>query len=36
MSVAAIAQPIRAALQTPAMWGLIVGFAQAATPLPFC
>ncbi len=35
VSVAAIAQPGRAALRTPAIWGVAVGVAQAATPLAF-
>ena len=35
MSVAAIAQPVRAGLRTPIIWGLAVGVAQAATPLAF-
>ena len=35
MSVAAIAQPVRARLRTPVIWGLAVGVAQAATPLAF-
>ena len=35
MSVAAIAQPVRAGLRTPVIWGLAVGVAQAATPLAF-
>ena len=35
VSVAEIAQPLRARLRTPLMWGLVVGVAQAATPLPF-
>ena len=33
--MAEIAQPVRAGLRAPAMWGLVVGVAQAATPLPF-
>ena len=35
MSVAAIAQPVRAGLRAPVVWGLAVGVAQAATPLAF-
>ena len=35
MSVAEIAQPVRSGLRTPVVWGLVVGVAQAATPLPF-
>jgi hypothetical protein len=35
VSVAAIAQPVRAGLRKPVMWGLAVGVAQAATPLAF-
>ncbi len=35
MSAAAIAQPVRAGLRTPVIWGLAVGAAQAATPLAF-
>lgn len=35
MSVAAIAQPVRAGLRTPVIWGLVIGVAQAATPLAF-
>ena len=35
MSVAGIAQPIRTGLRAPVKWGLIVGTAQAATPLGF-
>ena len=35
MSVAALAQPVRAGLRVPALWGLVVGVAQAATPLAF-
>jgi hypothetical protein len=35
VSVAAIAQPVRARLRTPVIWGLAVGVAQAATPLAF-
>ena len=35
VSVAAIAQPVRAGLRTPVIWGLVVGVAQAATPLAF-
>jgi hypothetical protein len=35
VSVAAIAQPVRAGLRTPVIWGLGVGVAQAATPLAF-
>lgn len=33
--MAAIAQPVRAGLRAPVTWGLVVGVAQAATPLPF-
>ena len=33
MSVAAIAQPVRAGLRAPVIWGLVFGVAQAATPL---
>jgi hypothetical protein len=33
--VAAISQPLRAELGAPVIWGLIIGVAQAATPLPF-
>jgi hypothetical protein len=35
MRVAAISQPLRAELRTPVIWGLVIGVAQAATPLPF-
>jgi hypothetical protein len=35
VSVAAIAQPVRAGLRTPVVWGLAFGVAQAATPLAF-
>jgi hypothetical protein len=35
VSVAAIAQPVRAGLRTSVISGLIVGIAQAATPLAF-
>jgi hypothetical protein len=35
VSVAGIAQPIRTGLRAPVKWGLIVGTAQAATPLGF-
>ena len=35
MSVAAVAQPIRAGLRAPVVWGLIFGVAQAATPFAF-
>ena len=33
MSVTAVTQPIRARLQGPVFWGVVVGVAQAATPL---
>jgi hypothetical protein len=33
--VAAIAQPARPGLRVPVIWGLVVGVAQAATPLVF-
>jgi hypothetical protein len=33
--VAAIAQPARPGLRAPVIWGLVVGAAQAATPLVF-
>jgi hypothetical protein len=34
--VGVIAQPVRAGLRAPAIWaGLVVGVAQAATPLAF-
>ena len=35
VSVAAVAQPVRAGLRAPVLWGLAVGVAQAATPLAF-
>ena len=35
MTVAGIAQPVRAGLRAPVTWGLVVGAAQAATPLAF-
>jgi hypothetical protein len=35
VSVAAIAQLVRPGLRTPVIWGLLVGLAQAATPLAF-
>ena len=31
--MAGIAQPVRAGLRAPILWGLVVGVAQAATPL---
>jgi hypothetical protein len=34
-SVTAAAQPARAGLRAPVIWGLVVGVAQAATPLAF-
>jgi hypothetical protein len=33
--VTAAAQPARAGLRAPVIWGLVVGVAQAATPLAF-
>jgi len=33
--VPGLAQPARAALRAPVFWGLVVGVAQAATPLTF-
>jgi len=33
--VTAIAQPVRTGLRAPVTWGLVVGVAQAATPLGF-
>lgn len=35
MSVAASAQTVRAGLRAPLVWGLVIGVAQAATPLAF-
>jgi len=35
VSVNAVTQPIRAGLRGPVFWGLVVGVAQAATPLAF-
>jgi hypothetical protein len=35
VSVPAIAPPLRAGLRAPVLWGLVVGVAQAATPLAF-
>ena len=35
MSVAGLAQPVRAGLRAPVIWGLAIGVAQAASPLPF-
>src|SRR5215217_7156030 len=35
MSVAARAEPGRAGLRAPVVWGIVVGLAQAATPLAF-
>ena len=35
MSVAGLAQPVRAGLRAPVTWGLAVGGAQAASPLAF-
>jgi hypothetical protein len=35
LSIAALAKPVRAGFQAPLVWGLVVGVAQAATPLAF-
>jgi hypothetical protein len=35
VSVAGLAQPVRAGLRAPLIWGLVIGAAQAATPLAF-
>jgi hypothetical protein len=35
VSVAARVQPVRAGLRAPLGWGLVIGVAQAATPLAF-
>ena len=35
MSVAAGIQPVRVGLRAPVVWGLVIGAAQAATPLAF-
>jgi hypothetical protein len=35
VSVAGLAQPVRAGLRAPVIWGLVVGAAQAASPLAF-
>jgi hypothetical protein len=35
VTVAGVAQPVRARLRAPVTWGLVVGVAQAATPLAF-
>ena len=35
MSVATIVQPVCARLRTAVIWGLVIGAAQAATPLAF-
>jgi len=35
VSVAGLAQPARAGLRAPVVWGLVIGAAQAATPLAF-
>jgi len=35
VSVAGLAQPVRAGLRAPVIWGLAVGGAQAASPLAF-
>jgi hypothetical protein len=35
MSVSAPAQPVAAGLRAPVIWGVVVGAAQAATPLAF-
>jgi len=35
VSVADLAQPVRAGLRAPLIWGLVIGVAQAATPLAF-
>jgi hypothetical protein len=35
VSVAALAEPVRAGWRAPVTWGLVVGVAQAATPLAF-
>jgi hypothetical protein len=35
MSIAAPAQPVRAGLRAPVVWGLVIGVAQAASPLAF-
>ena len=33
--MSSVAQPVRAGLRAPVLWGLVVGVAQAATPLAF-
>jgi hypothetical protein len=35
VSVDALAQPLRPGLRAPVAWGLVIGVAQAATPLAF-
>jgi hypothetical protein len=35
MTIAAVAQPVRARLRTPLAWGLVFGVLQAASPLAF-
>ena len=35
MSVAALAQRVRPGLRAPLIWGLVIGVAQAASPLAF-
>ena len=35
MTVTGNAQPVRTGLRTPVIWGLVVGVAQAASPLAF-
>jgi hypothetical protein len=35
VSVAAVTQPVRARWRAPIVWGVVVGVAQAATPLAF-
>jgi hypothetical protein len=35
VSVAGLAQPVRAGLRAPLIWGLVIGVAQAASPLAF-
>ena len=35
MSVAGLAQPVRVGLRGPLIWGLVIGVAQAASPLAF-
>jgi hypothetical protein len=35
MTVSRITQPVRTGLRVPVIWGLVVGVAQAASPLAF-